>query len=435
MSPLRASRCMSSIATFSSDINAQLRSMIKPFLLKCHPDVHVASSSKKINLSAVQNLNAFIDTIHGISNGKYKQQDSNEKGSDRIVEIDFVILVDNDRIKRKKKDVQSEKIASRRKVELTLPPQQLCINLANYSSSITTLNSDQIRSIQQLQRRLMQHTRQELVKLLRIAGLSDETIEESSRDIDEMIVDDIFGGDYEYQDNPYGSYTTPPPSASNSNAFRRSHNVRMRKRPRTPYEISRDNYTANFPWHDFRKRYDEAVAEMNADIITHGMISKHAGRRRAMIARILSNLRIQSSVSNDGNEPEQPTVSFVEQLVAFRRLTILLDNNFDKLQMEEFGKMWESSRIVLTERRQYNTSPSALFRRKAAMRTSDDDSASNTSATGFSFTLHPNLSVTISIPVDFRDDELIDELDSNVWDFYHFISDGKKDFFQQKSSV
>ena len=276
VSPLRASRCMSSIATFSSDINAQLRSMIKPFLLKCHPDVHVASSSKKINLSAVQNLNAFIDTIHGISNGKYKQQDSNEKGSDRIVEIDFVILVDNDRIKRKKKDVQSEKIASRRKVELTLPPQQLCINLANYSSSITTLNSDQIRSIQQLQRRLMQHTRQELVKLLRIAGLSDETIEESSRDIDEMIVDDIFGGDYEYQDNPYGPYTTPPPSASNSSAFRRSHNVRMRKRPRTPYEISRDNYTANFPWHDFRKRYDEAVAEMNADIITHGMISKHA---------------------------------------------------------------------------------------------------------------------------------------------------------------
>lgn len=69
--------------------------------------------------------------------------------------------------------------------------------MANYSSRITTTNSDQIRLIQKLQRRLLQHTRQELVKLLCIAGLSDETVEESSRDIHEMIVDDIFGGDYE----------------------------------------------------------------------------------------------------------------------------------------------------------------------------------------------------------------------------------------------
>lgn len=413
---------------------------MKPFLLKCHPDVHVAVSSKKINMTAVQNLNAYLDTIHNISKGTYKH-DSTMESSDHIAEIDFVILVDSDRMKRKKKSDRNEQLASRRKVELSLPPPQLCINLSNYSNRIVTSNSDQVQVIQQLQRRLLQHTRQELVKLLRIAGLSDDAIEESSRDIHDIIVDDILGGDYEYQNDPYASTTQPP---DNPNAFRRAHHVRATKnvtrrdRPKTPYEISRDQYTANIPWHNYQKLYDEAVAEMNADYYTRGLISKHPGRRRAMIARILSNIRIQNV--SDGDEGGQPTISFVEQLVAFRRLTILLDTNFDKLQMEEFGHMWESSRIVLTEPRPYNTSSTALFKRKAAMLSSapkhiHQNSTADAFATGYSFTLHPNLSVTITIPVDFRDDELIDELDSNVWDFYNFIGDGTEDFFEQHSSV
>jgi hypothetical protein len=307
---------------------------------------------------------------------------------------------------------------------------------------VVTSNSDQARVIQQLQSRLLQHTRQELVKLLRIAGLSDDVIEESSRDIHELIVDDILGGDYDYFDDQYTPSSSTTETPGKTNAFRRSHHIRTtrRERPKTPYEISRDKYTANIPWHNYQKLYDEAVAEMNANYATRGLISKHPGRRRAMIARILSNIRIQKSSSeNEDDEPEQPTISFVEQLVAFRRLTILLDNNFDKLQMEEFGQMWESSRIVLTEPRQYNTSRSALFKRKAAMTsassTSDDSTASNALATGYSFTLHPNLSVTITIPIDFRDDELIDELDSNVWDFYNYIGDGTEDFFQQHATV
>lgn len=43
--------------------------------------------------------------------------------------------------------------------------------------------------------------------------------------------------------------------------------------------------------------------------------------------------------------------------------------------------------------------------------------------------MHPNISVTATIPSDFRDDELIDELDSNLWDLYHFVGDDKEDFF------
>jgi hypothetical protein len=176
------------------------------------------------------------------------------------------------------------------------------------------------------------------------------------------------------------------------------------------------------------------------------LISKHPGRRRAMIARILSNICIEklppSSSTDTGTEdPSQPPptppspISFVEQLVAFRRLTILLDNNFDKLQMEEFGNMWESSRIILSGPRPHNTSRTAFYKRKSGKSKGSKRVDAAMMTTGYSFTLHPDLSVSITIPSDFYDDELIDELDTNVWDFYNFIGDGTEDFFNQQSSM
>ena len=85
--------------------------------------------------------------------------------------------------------------------------------------------------------------------------------------------------------------------------------------------------------------------------------------------------------------------------------------------------MWESCRIVLTQSRPFNVSPSALHKR----RTARNGAAAAAEATGFSFTLHPDFSVTIHVPIDFRDDELIQELDRNVWDFYNFIDDDGMD--------
>jgi hypothetical protein len=128
----------------------------------------------------------------------------------------------------------------------------------------------------------------------------------------------------------------------------------------------------------------------------------------------------------------RPDISFVEQLVAFRRLSLLLDQNFASLQMEEFGAMWETCRIVLTPSRPYNVSSSALHRRQ---RRKAESSSNDSTVPGFSFTLHPNWTVTIQIPIDFRDDELIQELDRNVWDFYNLLGDGTEDLFPDQRSL
>jgi hypothetical protein len=410
---------LSTSSSSSSDAISKLRNLIKPFLLKCHPDVHVASSNKKINLTAIQNLNAYLDTIQSISSGKQVMKPDGEP----VVEVDFIIVMEgNAGRKTKKKDAMTNFVNgtfgnfSRRKVELALPPFQLCLNLANHATSNTSV-------VQQLQRRLLQHTRYELGKLLRIAGLPIPTPDyDDGYDENDSIVEGILGGFKQEDDDEYKGYSSPE-NSDNGNVFRRSHHVRKRPTaaPKTAYEKSRDRFTARIQWHNYDKLYKEAVAGMNADVLTRGLIAKSSVRRRAMIARILSNVRLKYAENDD--TPSK--ISFTEQLVTFRRLSLLLETHFEELQMEEFGAMWESSRIVLTEPRTYNISGSSTRKRR---------SSNSAAESGYSFTLHPDLSVTITIPIDFHDDELIDELDSNVWDFYNFIADRNDAFFTDMSN-
>jgi hypothetical protein len=416
-------------ASLSTDLNSKLRNIVKPFLLKCHPDVHVATSNKKINLTAIQNLNAYLDTIQSIAVGKHvpKQNENGEGKSD--IEIDFIIATDGGHLGRKiKKKVamanyvngtSTSVVNCRRKVELAFPPRQLCVNLSNH---VLGGNSGAHHPrLQQLQYRLLQHSRQELVKLLRIAGLEVPVIDDTDDipyDENDLIMDGFLAESEEPSE--YQRYSPPPPS---ENGFRRAHYVppirrsTVTARPKTAYEKARDRFTAKIQWHNFDRLYKDAVVGMEAEATAEGLISKHPVRRRAMIARILANVRLHKPEAE--NSPPS-NISFVEQLVAFRRLSLLFDRHFDDLQMEDFGAMWESSRIILTDPRPYNTSQTALHKRKASHLAEPS---------GFSFTLHPDHSVTITIPIDFHDEELIEELDQNVWDFYDFVGNGTEDFF------
>jgi hypothetical protein len=433
MLSLPSNRCLSSAATntyaISTDLNSKLRNLVKPFLLKCHPDVHVATANKKINMTAIQNLNAYLDTIQSIAIGKHvsKQSENGEGGS--IVEIDFIIAIDGSLLGRKvKKKVamanyvngtSASLVNCRRKVELSFPPRQLCVNLANHV--LGGNDGDQHPRLQQLRYRLLQHCRQELVKLLRIAGLEVPIIDDSDDvpyDENDLIMDGFIAEAEEPSD--YQRYAPPP---QNETGFRRAHYVppvrraTITTRPKNAYEKARDRFTSKIQWHNFDRLYRDAVAGMNAEATAEGLISKNPKRRRAMIARILANVRLRKP---EAESTASSRISFAEELVAFRRLSLLFDRHFDELQMEDFGAMWESSRIILTDPRPYNTSQSALQKRKASHLAE---------ASGFSFALHPDHTVTITIPIDFHDEELIEELDQNVWDFYDFVGDGTEDFF------
>jgi len=115
----------------------------------------------------------------------------------------------------------------------------------------------------------------------------------------------------------------------------------------------------------------------------------------------------------------QEDIPVVEQLIAFRRMSILLEANFDDLHLEKFGSFWEKMILILTPARQYNVSGSALHKRR--QRQGDN---------GFSFTLHPDYSVTVHVPIDFLDEEFIRELDRNLWDFYDVVGDGMDDILK-----
>ncbi|GAX19361.1 hypothetical protein FisN_4Lh338 [Fistulifera solaris] len=351
-----------------------LRSLVKPFLLKCHPDMQQSELSKTVNLSAIQNLNAYLDSIQEILSSSVAREPSV-----RLFEVDFIMTHSDDpkrRVKNKKLQADAE-YTSRRKIELALPPLDLCREAATSPS---------------VRPRIHRHSAGQLLRLLRMASLS----------VPQSLEDHVEDG-----------YNEQQPERTRMNIWdlevdldkdfgaRRSYGAPRRE---TPYEESRRKFVERINWEKYDRMYEKAVADMEADFATRGLLANNPVGQRRMIANVLSKVRIGKEISG------------WEQLVAVRRLSLLFQQNFELLHMEEFGRLWEKCAIVLTPTRNFNTSPSALHKRRLKQE-----------ETGFAFTLHPDFSITIEIPLDFGDEEVIRELERNVWDMYDLIQEGLED--------
>jgi hypothetical protein len=177
----------------------------------------------------------------------------------------------------------------------------------------------------------------------------------------------------------------------------------LQGRGKTAWDRSRDRFFRRINWNKFDQVYEQALKDAQANLETKGLIRDNPKLRRQLLAKILSHIQFTEAV-----EP-------LERLVAFRRLLRLLDENFDYLELESFGGYWEDLRILVTESRPYNTSSSAMRKRRQRHL-----------ETGYRFTIHHDNSVTVQIPVDFRNDELIQELRRNVKDFYEWT---QQDYF------
>lgn len=292
---------------------------------------------------------------------------------------------------KKPKDNEDTTATSRRKVELALPPLDLCRRL-------TSLNAGPESS--ELREKVQRHAAIQLVRLLKIASL------DVPKDLD---VEQDYGGEGEHMDSFWSSELgLDQQGRPHRGRFDFEENEQQRA-----YNQNRERFTRSINWKKYDELYKKAVVDMKADFATEGLIKNHAGRRRTMIANILAKLRLK--------EETDP----IQQLVAIRRLSLLLDDHFETLSMEEFGRLWESCNFVLTPERLYNISSSALHKRRLQQ-----------ADTGFSFTLHPDFSVTIEIPIDFRDDELIQELERNIWDIYDLLEgdDGFESIFSEYSA-
>ena len=385
-----------------SSSRLSLRQLVQPFILKCHPDMakqqNLSAVAQQINLRAIQTLNMYLDGIRSIEKkeGRYpfpssssssssssKDQDQDQQNG--VITIEFVMAFPSTSSRKK-----TTPTTSRRTVELQVPSPHA--------------------SIPNVQR----HAQLQLRKLLHMAGLP----------LPQIMMDDEIGMDDEEEDessldhqNHHHHHDQDPSTGT--------HHRRTQTRKKTKWEQSRDRFMSQVDWTKFDQLYKEAIADMNADIATTGSIRNHPERRRRLLATILQNIRVSTSTivsapdddndddTDDNIQPNTmvvPDVEPLEELVALRRIYRLIDQHFDELQLETFGRYWESLTIVLQGKRLYNTSTSALYKRR--QRKQD---------TGFSFHVHSDNTVTIHIPVDFYEQELLEELDRNVWDFYYLM--------------
>ena len=344
--------------------------------MKCHPDVQTSSEAKETNLIAIQNLNAFLDSVEA----KLKPAAKLMKDEKTVFEVDFCVVLE-ERIRGKK-----EEILCRRKVELAVP-----VKLA-MAKPMSAENK----------RKYHAQVEKQLIKLLHMAGLETKKSDlgqfEELTDVEERVnrawQQAVKDGDYSRLDPV---------------------DIQMARQQK--YERNRDAFTASIDWKRYEQYYKDTLRDIEADRTTVGLIRDDPKERMAYLSEILSRVRVEEDDDGEGK------VDPISQLIALRRLSLLFDEYFDDLSLEDLGRMWDMTTFVLTAPRDYNTSPSALYRRRK--RKSGGDVMVND---GFAYALHADDSITIHIPVDFRDEELMAQLKRHVKDYQSLMDMGLEAF-------
>lgn len=343
------------LATTSSA--ASLKKLIQPFVLKCHPDMAAQQGLPKtavqVNLKAIQNLNSYIDGVVQL-----EKQKNNPFSNEEWVEIEFVMSFTSNSNSNSNAPAAAQPTTSRRRVELQVPPPQMAFP------------------------KVSRHVQRQVIKLLRMADLPIPKLERMEH------------ADEEDEEESSSSLEMDEEWMAGQAIMNQEQGPR---RGKTEWDRSRERFLRRINWTKFDKAYQRALRDAQANLETQGLVRDNPQLRKQLLARILSHIEFTEAV--------QP----LERLVAYRRLLRLLDQNFEYLQLESFGKYWEELQMVITESRPYNTSSSAMRKRRQRHM-----------ETGYRFTIHHDNSVTVQIPVDFRNDELIQELHRNICDFYEW---------------
>lgn len=363
----------------TNSIMGQLKNVMKPFLLQCHPDVMMSNNNRKdnnnkddnddndviistmkqLNMIAIQNMNRYLDDIRDILlQWEYKKLSklSTSSTNQSMIELDFVIKMESSSSSKKKSKKSKMKYMyrdwSRRKVELTLPPQHLLLK--------TSSTPSQQNPPHRIMNMIQYHVQEQLIQLLQAAGL----------DIPENKLISLSSSDLIYDDHDIDDNDEILMSSSSSSLLNNNQKV-MYRRSTTPYEINRERFYQSYSWKVFQNQYNQAVLEHEADIMTEGIISKNKKRKRQFIASLLQNVQImpiggrmttskqqQEEEDQGGDNSNQEdkvgdyhnyidSINNIDQLVAIRRLSLLLDQKiyFDLFQLERYSGYWEQGII------------------------------------------------------------------------------------------
>lgn len=388
-----------------------LKQLIRPFLMQFHPDRQGNSTAiaREVNLKAIQTLNGMIDVIDQIQNRAIDVSSVKPMGRiqlEQIYSIEFLVPSssrDTHGIKRPK----DEPVATRRSVDISFHEMDIkSAQMIDINGNYSVIAAKKLRFI----------AMQEITKLLRIAGLQIPTDMKAQL---EWVGNDV---------NNIDSGLTPHERMLQAefdigDGFGPSGQGQSMRSRMSPYERSRKLYMSQIDWKKHKEMYEQAMEDMKRDIATQGLIAKSEERKQRLISQILANIRIQDSDGIDRGENE--SLDALQQLIAIRRISLLFADNFDQLEMEDMSRIWENSLIVLTPARQsYQVGkrglPYSRLRRLKEGRES-----------GFKFSYNSDDTVTIKVPIDFLDDELIYELKRHLSDFYSVLlaKDGFEDYF------
>ena len=337
-------------------------------------------SARRVNLEAIQNLNSYVDGVQKMIKPKSNDIRGNPypfPKEGHTVEIEFVMPMDP-----KNAETKSSKISqsnsnpntnnqfvvstSRRKLEFLAPPIDMPPGkVRNYA------------------------TRQ-FLKLLRISDLPIPA-SLSLYDYDED--DDDNDKKEEYRTGTSGNQGGRP--------------QKNRRRFVSAWEASRERFWRRhnqiLDHKKIQRMYNEALHDAEVHIRTRNWIRDNPKLRHRLLANVLSNVKFVESILP------------LERLVAYRRLLRFFDEHFDELRLEDSGKYWEEQATILVgEHRPFNTSPSAL---RKLRKQSKKKKQQRFVETGYSFAIHHDNKVTITIPIDFDNQELLQELLRNMEDF------------------
>ncbi len=346
-----------------------LRKVISPFLIICHPDKVPSSyeEAKQVNLNAVQTLNSFIDSVQLLYNAL--DTENRTKGQPLLSNItllqhDIEFMVPSSTMDKKNRldalKTSSLQISenmnqanstsflyTRRSVTLSIPSKVLQeVQLAIHANNTSNENSKKYQ-----QHTLMKHAIREVSKLLKAAEIPIPT------NVSSIL---------QNADEEKG---------------------RGGKDKRQTFYID---------WEEERKRYQQAVKDMEADIAT--LHVSDPSRQIQVVTNIVSRVRFFPS-----------TINQLDQLITLRRLSLLLLDNFHTLYIEDYGELWEKLVIIVVadESTPLLDSPPSMqvpARRKKKQKWES----------GFKFSLRGERQIVVNIPLNFIDNQLIHEFTTHL---------------------
>jgi hypothetical protein len=226
---------------------------------------------------------------------------------------------------------------------------------------------------------LRQHATAEFVRLLTISGMEvprssaldgmmhggdkSSRVSSKAKEESQWTLSDHFL--HEIGINPMEDVVDPSSSPSQKQGTTSAFFGRMQQ-PRqhspsysTKMQQQRQAFMSKIPWEKFRTNYDQAFLDAQADCTTSNLklfnpkTVEGRERRERLVSQICSNVRILRVTETDDVDSSEfdddipEGLDVVQQLIAIRRLNLILYDNFDYLQMERMGRMWENLGIVL----------------------------------------------------------------------------------------